>query len=124
MNKIFLSGNLTRDFEGGNSFVPYAKSAIAVNRPFAKNNEVDFFNIVAFNKNADFCKKFLGKGRRVFVEGRLQTSEYTGKDGVKKAGFEVIVDNIEFGDNKKKDDNSGGNYDQDEVDVPFLRSFL
>ena len=126
MNKIILTGNLTRDFEyNSNSSISWAKSAIAVNRPFSKNNEVDFFNIVAFGKTADFCKKYLGKGRRVFVEGRLQTSEYTGKDGVKRMGFEVMVDNIEFGDNKGKPANtsdnssSNSNYDVDDVDVPF-----
>jgi single-strand DNA-binding protein len=126
LNKIFLSGNLTRDFEyNSNSSTSWAKSAIAVNRPFAKNNEVDFFNITVFGKTAAFCKNFLGKGRRVVVEGRLQTNNYTDKNGNARAGFDVIVDNIEFADSKKKD-NSANNqndnytdYNPDDVDVPF-----
>lgn len=121
MNKIFLSGNLTRDFEGGNSAnTNYARSAIAVNRQFSKGDEVDFFNLVAFNKTADFCQKYLSKGRRVLVEGRLQTNNFTDKNGNKRISYDVIVDNIEFGDNKRKDDNDNYNsYDADDVDVPF-----
>lgn len=124
MNKIFLSGNLTRDFEtGGNSSVNYAKSAVAVSRLFSKNDETDFFNIVAFGKTADFCQKYLGKGRRVFIEGRLQTSNYKDKGGNSRTGYDVIIDNIEFGDNKRKDGTSENehysNYTQDDIDVPF-----
>lgn len=123
MNKIFLSGNLTRDFESsGNSSVYWVKNAIAVKRQFSKNDETDFFNVVAFGKTADFCQKYLGKGRRVFIEGRLQTGKFKDKDGNDRTSYDVIIDNIEFGDNKKKDDYSGdtsGNYNQDDVDVPF-----
>ena len=117
MNKIFLTGNLTRDFEtGGNDKYSYARAGLAVKRPFAKNNEVDFFNLVAFNKTADICKKYLSKGRKVFVEGRIQFDEYKDKDVTKRTGHSVIIDNIEFGDNKKTD---SGSADNDEVDVPF-----
>ena len=126
MNKIFLSGNLTRDFEGGgNSKYNYARAGLAVKRPFAKNDEVDFFNLVAFNKTADFCTQYLSKGRKVFVEGRIQFEEYKDKDGNKRTGHSVIIDNIEFGDNKKA---AAGNADENEndyeenvnvVDVPF-----
>lgn len=123
MNKIFLSGNLTRDFEGsGGSHYTYARAGLAVKRPFAKNNEVDFFNLVAFNKTADICKKYLSKGRKVFVEGRIQFEEYTDKDGNKRNSHSVIIDSIEFGDYKKDSSDDDDNYAppaDDEVDVPF-----
>lgn len=112
MNKVFLSGNLTRDPEirytqAGKA---YARMGIAVNRPFSKDKAVDFFNLVAWDKTADFCGRYLTKGSRVLVEGRLQTSSYENKDGVKVNAVDVMVDNIEFAGSKRQDsdENSGG----------------
>ena len=122
MNKVILSGNLTRDFETRtyNGSTTVAKSAIAVARNFSKDGETDFFNITAFGKTADFCDKWFTKGSRVFIEGRLQTSNYTDKDGNKRTGYDVIVDNIEFGDSKKKSaDNNNRSNATDDDDMPF-----
>jgi len=112
MNKVFLSGNLTRDPElryaqSGKAFV---KVGIAVNRPFSKNKEVDFFNLVAFDKTAEFIGRYFVKGTRALIEGRLQTSSYENKDGVKVNSVDVLVDNIEFASSKRSesDDYSGG----------------
>lgn len=123
MNKIFLSGNLTRDVElynGTNTAV--AKAGIAVNRPFSKDKAVDFFNLVAFGKTAEFMSKYFEKGSRILVEGRLQTSTYE-KDGVKHYATNIIVENVEFAGNKKAA-NSGGKNDLhgepvDNNDTPF-----
>ena len=110
MNKVFLSGNLTRDPEvrytqSGKAF---ARMGIAVRRPFSKDKDaVDFFNLVAWEKTADFCGRYMTKGTRILVEGRLQTSSYENKDGVKVNAVDVIVDNIEFAGAKRQDD--GGN---------------
>ena len=118
MNKVFLSGNLARNVEvrytqSGKS---YARLGIAVKRPFAKD-AVDFFNLVAWEKTAEFCGKYFHKGSRVLVEGRLQTNSYE-KDGVKHNTVDVIIDNIEFaGDGKKKDDLDGEPVAPD--DTPF-----
>lgn len=124
MNKIFLSGNLTRDFEsGGGSNFKYARAGLAVKRPFTRNDEVDFFNLVAFNKTADICTKYLSKGRKVFVEGHIKFDEYTDKDGNKRTGHSVIIDSIEFGDYKK--DTADNDYtpppkpDDDDFEMPF-----
>ena len=116
MNKIFLSGNLTRDVEVRYSQTgkAFARMGIAVRRPYSKENVVDFFNLTAFNKTAEFCGRYLGKGSRVLVEGTLQTSTYENKDGVKVNSFDILVDNIEFaggkrdGDNQTDRDNSFG----------------
>lgn len=114
MNKVFLSGNLTRDPEV--RYTPSGKAmarmGIAVNRRFAKANEdgqptVDFFNLVAWEKTAEFCGKYFSKGTHVVVEGRMQTFNYDGKDGTKKSGIDILVENIEFGSNKRDNDNSG-----------------
>lgn len=109
MNKIILSGNLTKTPEikqYQNTTV--AKFGIAVRR-FSKD-ETDFFNVTAFGKIAEFCGKYFEKGRRAIIEGRLQTSNYTDKDGNKRTSYDVIVENMEFADSKKKeseDDLSG-----------------
>ena len=104
MNKVILSGNLTRDVElkVSQQNKAFARTGIAVNRPFSKD-AVDFFNIVAFGKTAEFLCKWFTKGSKVLLEGRLQTNSYE-KDGVKHNAVDVIVDNLEFADSKKKAD--------------------
>ncbi len=112
MNKIFLSGNLTRDPEVRYSQAgkAYSRMGIAVNRPYSKEKTVDFFNLTAWDKTAEFCGKYLRKGSRVLVEGRLQTSTYENKDGVKVNSFDIWVDNIEFADSKRADSGGDNNY--------------
>jgi len=114
MNKVFISGNLTRDPEV--RYTPngraYARMGIAVNRRVSKNAEngqptVDFFNLVAWEKTAEFCGKYLTKGSHVVVEGRMQTYSYDGKDGTKKSGIDIVIENVEFGTNKRDNDNVG-----------------
>lgn len=126
MNKVILSGNLTRDPELKQySSTTVAKFGLAVSRPTAKN-EPDFFNVAAFGKTAEFIGKYFSKGSRAIIEGRLQNSSYTDKDGNKRTSFEVMVDNIEFGDSKKKSDaeppppaTSSNDDIVDDVDLPF-----
>ncbi|MBR6012495.1 MAG: single-stranded DNA-binding protein [Selenomonadaceae bacterium] len=116
MNKVFVSGNLTRDPEvrytqNGKAMV---RMGIAVSRRVSKNSDnsqpnADFFNLTAWDKTAEFCGNYLKKGSRVLVEGRLQTYSYEGKDGSKRSGVDILVENIEFGSNKNaSDDNSTG----------------
>ena len=113
MNRIILSGNLTKTPE-----LKVAKFGIAVKRPFSKNDETDFFNVVAFGKTAELCAKYLEKGRRVIIEGRLQTSNYEDRDGNKRTGYDVVVENLEFADSKKKTDSPPVD-DDDDIDLPF-----
>ena len=110
MNKVFLSGNLTRDPEirYTQSGKAYARMGIAINRRYKDKEQTDFFNLVAWEKTAEFCGRYMTKGARVLVEGRLQTSSYENKDGVKVNSVEIWVDNIEFASSKR--DNSDDNY--------------
>jgi len=124
MNKIFLSGNLTRDVELKYSAqdTAYARVGIAVNRPFSKNKEVDFFNLVAFGKTAEIMNKYLAKGSRIIIDGRLQTSKYKDKDGTERTSTEIIIDNFEFANSKQKAaDNSDfpNSKDVNDLDTPF-----
>ena len=112
MNRVFLSGNLTRDPEVrySQSGMAFARMGIAINRR-SKNKdakEVDFFNIVAFDKTAEFCGKYLTKGSRVLLEGRLQTSSYEAQDGSKRTSTEILIDNIEFAGSKRAESGDGG----------------
>ncbi|MBQ7704391.1 MAG: single-stranded DNA-binding protein [Selenomonadaceae bacterium] len=141
MNKVILSGNLARDPEVrySQSGTAYAKSAIAVNRPFSsKSNEgqttVDFFNFTVFGKQAEFCGRYMKKGSSVIIEGRIENDNYEDKNGVKRYAVNIMVEHIEFAGKKSSGDNSGGNYNNsneennsggnydggdDDVDVPF-----
>lgn len=124
MNKVFLSGRLTRDPEVkySQSNTAFARVGIAVDRAFSKNKEVDFFNLVAFGKTAEFLGKWFSKGSKLLAEGRLQTSKYKDKDGNERTSTEVVIDNVEFADSKKKEQGNGGggNYDYDPLeDTPF-----
>lgn len=112
MNKVFLSGNLSRDPEVRytQKGTAYARVGIAVNRPYSKDKEkaTDFFTVVAWDKTAEFCGNYLKKGSRVVIEGRLQPNSYE-KDGVKVSTVDIVVENIEFGDSKRQ--SSGGDDD-------------
>ena len=138
MNKVILSGNLTKDPElrYTQNSTAYAKTGIAVNRTFSKNNDgqssVDFFNLTVFGKTAEFCGRYLKKGSSVIVEGRIQNDNYEDKNGVKHYGVSIVVDNIEFAGSKRSNggenttggsggSRSGSNYENDDsdVDVPF-----
>ena len=116
MNKVFLTGNLTRDPEV--KYTPNGKAVsklgIAVNRR-SKNAEtgqfdVDFFNLTAWEKTAEFCGRYLRKGSRVLVEGSLRTYSYTTQDGSKRSGVDIWIDNIEFAGSSKRDSDSGEKY--------------
>lgn len=105
MNRVILSGNLTRDPEVRYSKdgKPYARVGIAVTRPYAKEKTTDFFTFVAWDKTAEICGNYLKKGSRIIAEGRLQTNSYE-KDGVKVNTVDIVVDNVEFADNKRQSD--------------------
>jgi single-strand DNA-binding protein len=107
LNKVQLIGNLTRDPElrytpNGNAVCTFS---LATNRSWStdsgeKREEVDFHRIVAWNKLAELCSQFLTKGRKVYVEGRLSTRNWTGQDGVQKTTTEVVIDDMILLDNK------------------------
>ena len=106
MNKIIISGNLTRDpdFNETSSGKSVARMSIAVNRQYCKDNTVDFFNLTAWNKTAEICAKYLHKGSKVIVEGKLQTNQYDDKDGNRRIAYDIVIDQIEFIGSKKDAD--------------------
>ncbi len=107
LNKVQLIGNLTRDPEL--RYTPNGKAVcsfgIATNRYWTTENgekkeEADFHSIVAWGKLAEICSQFLAKGRKAYVEGRLQTRSWTGQDGIQKSRTEVVIDDMILLDSK------------------------
>lgn len=105
LNKVFLYGNLTRDPElkalpGGSQVM---NAGLATNRVYkdksgAKQEATEFHNIVAFGRTAEVIAQYCKKGRPIFVEGRIQTRSWEGKeDGKKQYRTEIVVDNFQFG---------------------------
>ncbi len=101
MNKVILIGNLTKDPELAttNSGVAVCRFSIAVQRRFQNSEgerEADFFNIVVWRAAGENCAKFLKKGSKCAVIGRLQNSSYEAQDGTKRYTTEVVADEVEF----------------------------
>jgi len=100
MNKVMLIGNLTRDPELNttNSGVSVCRFSLAVQRRFANADngpQADFFNIVVWRGQAENCHKFLKKGSKCCVIGKIQNSSYE-KDGVTRYTTEIVADEVEF----------------------------
>ena len=106
MNKIILMGRLTKDHEvrysQGEKPMAIARYTLAVERKFKRDGEpnADFINCIAFGKNGEFAEKYLHKGIKILVEGRIQTGSYTNKDGVKVYTTDVVVEICEFAESK------------------------
>lgn len=108
MNKVILMGRLTRDpevrYSQGDSSMAIARYTLAVDRRFSRNATdeatADFINCVVFGKGGEFAEKYLRKGTKIAVSGRIQTGSYTNRDGVKVYTTEVIVDDQEFAESK------------------------
>lgn len=101
MNKVILVGNLTRDPEGGQTAggVTWCRFTLAINRRFTDQEgkrQADFLTVVAWRTLAENCIRYLAKGRKAAVVGRLETRSYDGEDGVKRYVTEVIADEVEF----------------------------
>ena len=105
MNKSFLLGRLARD--PSTTYTPdglaITRYTLAVNRMKTKNNEdpgADFIQCVAFGKSAEFAEKYLKKGTKVAIIGRIRTGSYENKDGNKIYTTDVVIEHQEFAESK------------------------
>jgi single-strand DNA-binding protein len=101
MNKVILIGNLTKDPELTETptGLSVCRFSIAVTRDYTNSDgtrEADFFNITVWNKIAEICGKYLRKGTKVAVTGRLQNRSYEDKEGVKRTVTDIIASEVEF----------------------------
>ncbi len=108
LNKVTLIGNLTRDPEL--RFTPTGTAVctfgLATNRSWTtdsgeKREETEFHRIVSWNKLGELCSQLLAKGRKVYVEGRLQTRNWTGNDGTQHTTTEIVIEDMIILDSKR-----------------------
>ncbi len=107
VNRIVLVGRMANDPElkYTPSGVAVSSFRIAVARPFSNaqgEKETDFIDVVTWRQNAEFAAKYLGKGRLIAVEGRLQVRSYQAQDGTRRRVYEVVCDSVRGLDSPKE----------------------
>jgi len=130
LNKIMLIGNLGRDPEM--SYTPSGKAitkfTMAVNRRSRDRDtgeprdETQWFNVVAWDRLAETCSNYLHKGSKVYIEGRMTSRKFTGKEGNEVTFWEVVASDMQMLDTKGAAQGTGGPTGGDEMgtdDVPF-----
>ncbi|MFY8051680.1 MAG: single-stranded DNA-binding protein [Armatimonadaceae bacterium] len=123
MNRVILIGRLTADPEVRYTpnGVPVASMRIAVDRPQSsesraqgQDKQTDFIDLTAWRQSAEFAGKYLGKGRLIAVEGKLQIEEYQAQDGTRRKAAKVVCDSIRPLDRARDSNDSGdGGYSQE-----------
>ena len=115
MNKVILMGRLTRDpevrYSQGEQATAIARYTLAVDRRFRREGDqqtADFIGCVAFGRQGEFAEKYLRKGTKIAITGRIQTGSYTNKDGQKVYTTDVVVEEQEFADSKAASEGNGG----------------
>lgn len=123
-NKVILMGNLTRDPElkYTPSGTAVASFAIAVNSGWGENERVDFFDVETWKKSAENCEKYLSKGSRVLVDGKLVQDRWETEEGNKRSRVKITAFSVQFL-NTRDGDGGGSNATQSDVDpddnIPF-----
>lgn len=111
LNKVILIGNLTRDPElrytpAGTAVCTFG---LATNRAWKTESgemkeDAEFHRLVAWNKLAEICAQMLTKGKRTYVEGRIQSRKWTAQDGTEKTTFEVVISDMILLDSRRESD--------------------
>ena len=119
MNKVILMGRLTRDpeirYSQNDQSMAIARYTLAVDRRGRRDGNdgqqtADFISCTAFRQQADFAERYLRKGMKIAVVGRIQTGSYTNRDGQKVYTTDVIVEEHEFCESKASSANNGGGF--------------
>lgn len=120
MNKVILMGRLTRDpevrYSQGENATAVARYTLAVDRRMSRSNQsdgqqtADFIQCVAFGRSGEFAEKYLHKGTKIVVTGRIQTGSYTNKDGQRVYTTDVVVEDQEFAESKNAASGNGGGF--------------
>lgn len=118
LNRVELIGNLTRDPEL--RYTPQGTAVctfgVATNRSWTtdsgeKKEDTEFHRVVAWNKLAELCSQLLTKGRKVYVEGRLQTRNWTGQDGAQRTTTEIVITDMLILDSKRQGEATATDHD-------------
>ena len=118
MNRVILIGRLTRDpevrYSQGDQATAVARYTLAVDRRFKRDGDqqtADFIQCVAFGRAGEFAERYLRKGTKIAVTGRIQTGSYTNREGQRVYTTEVVVEDHEFAEGRNAGgDNSGSGY--------------
>ena len=119
MNSVVLIGRLTKDVDlrYSNNQTAVGRFSLAVDR-HDKDKNCDFINCIAFGKSAENLEKYVKKGNKVAISGRIQTGSYTNKDGNKVYTTDVVAERVEFVESKKQEEPSGY-FNENEEKLPF-----
>jgi len=130
LNKAMIIGNLTRDPEVRNTAngqivasFSVATNLVWTDQSGQQQKKAEFHNVVAWRKLAEICSKYLKKGSKVYIEGRLQTTDWAGQDGVKRYKTEIVVENMIMLDNKGASSGEamggqGSSRDEEIIEIP------
>jgi|SRR6056297_1882723 len=117
LNKAMVIGNLTRDPEvrSTSSGATVTNFSVATNLVWTdqqgqRQEKAEFHNVVAWRKLGEICGQYLKKGSKVYIEGRLQTNEWTGNDNVKRYKTEIVAENMIMLDRGGGNAGGGGNF--------------
>ena len=122
MNKVIIIGRVVRDAEirysQGASSTCIARYTLAVDRKFKQEGQptADFIKCIAFGKLGEFAEKYLHRGIKIAVTGRIQTGSYTNKDGQKVYTTDVVVEEQEFCESKSSNQSQGNDRPQTSSD--------
>ena len=118
LNSVCLMGRLTADPElkstqSGGSVCSFRIAVDRTYTPKGQEKQTDFINIVTWRSTAEFVSRYFRKGQLVAVQGSIQTSQYTDRDGNKRTTFDVVADNVFFAEKKAEsgETKQGAGYD-------------
>ena len=125
-NKVILIGNMTADPELKQTAtgISVCSFSIAVNRRYSKDSsqqQVDFFNVIAWRATADFVSKFFKKGSSIFVVGTIQNRSWTDNEGNKRYATDIVAEEVSFVDSRGENP-AGGQYTPDSYEPSFSSS--
>lgn len=125
LNKAMIIGNLTRDPESkttsqGTSVTTFsvATNMIWTDQQGQRQEKVEYHNVVAWRKLAEICAQYLKKGSKVYIEGRLQTRDWEGQDGVRRYRTEIIAENMIMLDRAGSSSSSSSPSSSEEAPTP------
>ena len=103
LNKIMLIGNVGKDpeLQATSDGTPFTRFSLAVNRSYKSSSgekveETEWFNIVVWRQLAEICERYLHKGSKVYIEGRLSQRKYTDREGIQRTSVELIASDMEM----------------------------
>ena len=121
LNRVILMGRLTAepDYRTTQSGAPLARFTLAVDRDYSgqgAERKTDFLDVITWRNTADFVSKYFHKGQLVAVQGSIQVSSYTDREGNKRRSWDIVADQVYFAEGKRDGGNQQNNYDYSRYD--------